>query len=554
MEDEKTAQEIKKRFTYLERLRNPWDTGIWQDIDDYVFSISLDLKDNKQAGKVETTKMYDGTAISAVNLAADGTHGYMINPATMWFNAKLPRELVRFENNPDVREWLQDGLQEGLYSAYRNSNFYSEMRTFLRDVFSIGHAVMYMEEDILSGKIVFTCIPTKEVYLAEDKFRNIDTCFRKVKLTARQVAQQFDKKNISQPILNALENNPYQEFTFLHAVFPRTDFDDRKITSVNKRYASIWCEYNSNNILRKSGYDIFPYMTWRYAKCSNSAYAYSPATFALPEIKALNAISKDLLGAAQLSVRPAMNIPIEMKGKVRLTPFGMNYYGSDYNRKISPINQGGQFPFALDREEKKREIIEKHFHTDLFLMFQRVKRQMTATETMERMGENAAVLAASIGDLTTTLDKINDYASYIEFRAGRIPSPPDILMEYGGSNIDIVYIGPLAQAQKRLFETQGIRMGLELAIPLLAVFPETVDLINADETLKQLLISNGFPQTAFNAPEKIMTIRQQKSDQRMQEVQKLDQERIAEVLKKLAQASKNANININELMPVLGQS
>lgn len=553
MKDEEKVSEIKNRFKYLETQRSYWDNGIWKDLDDYVFPVSLDLQRNNQQGKVEVNKMYDGTAISAINLAADGTHGYMINPSTLWLNVRLPKKAKAVENNPEVREWIQDGIQDGLYSTFQNSNFYSEMRTFMKDVFSVGHSLIYIEEDETTGKLVFSCIPTKEGYIAENKYGEIDTCFRKIRKSARAMAQDFPFEKFSQPIQHALKNNPYQEFDFIHAVFPRDDFDSRKITATNKRYASIWCEVTSNKLLRESGYSLFPYPSWRYAKSTNSVYAYSPAVFALPEIKSLNAISKDLLGAAQLSVRPAMNIPIEMKGKVRLTPFGMNYYGSDYNRKISPINQGGQFPFAIDREEKKREIIEKHFHTELFLMFQRAERQMTATEVMERMGEKASVLSASIGDLTTALDKIIDYVFYLETKAGRIPPPPDILMEYGGTDLDIVYMGPLAQAQRRLFETQGIRTGLELAIPLLSIFPETVDLINADETLRQLLISNGFPQTALNSPDKIVQIRQQKSDQNMQEVQKLDQERISEVLKKLSQAAKNAGgpAGIQELAGLL---
>lgn len=551
MENEKTAQEIKKRFKYLETNRSYFDTGLWQDIADYVIPIREDLKGDRQPGQIRATKIYDGTAVSALNLFADGLHGYMISPSIQWFTLRLPRNFRQIENIPEVRMWVED-VQSDIYSAFQNSNFYSEMRTYFKDGGSIGTASLYMEEDIASGKLVFICLHPREGYMAEDKYGNIDTFFRKVKLTARKVSQQFNKKELSQPIQNALQNNPYQESEFLHAVFPRTDFDDRKITSTNKRYASIWCEYNTNNILRESGYDLFPYMIWRYMK-SPDVYGYSPAAFALPEIKGLNAISKDLLGAAQMTVRPPFNIPIEMKGKVRLTPFGMNYYGSDYNRKITPLNTGMVFPIALDREEKKREIINKHFHVDFFLMLQQAERQMTATEIMERMGEKASVLSASIGDLTTTIDMIIDHVFEIELKSGRIPPPPDILMEYGGANIDIVYMGPLAQAQKRLFETQGIRTGLELAIPLLAVFPEAVDLINADETLRELLISNGFPQTALNAPEKVMTIRQQKSDQQMQEGQKIDQERIVEVLKKLSQASKNAGgaSGIQELTQLL---
>jgi len=169
------------------------------------------------------------------------------------------------------------------------------------------------------------------------------------------------------------------------------------------------------------------------------------------------------------------------------------------------------------------------------------------------MGEKASVLSASIGDLTVVLDKIIDYVFYLETEAGRIPPLPDILMQYGGSNIDIVYMGPLAQAQKRLFETQGIRLGMELAIPLITAFPESADLINADETLKELLVSNGFPQTAFNSPEAIMAIRQARQQSQIADKQKVDADISADTIKKLAQALKNAGgtAGIQEIMAML---
>ena len=551
MNDEKVRQ-IKNRFEYLKTDRSYFDSGIWQEIANYVLPIREDLKGDRKKGQVASTKMYDGSPVSSLNLFADGLHGYMISPSIQWFVLRLPRHLRFLENVPEVSGWLED-VQADIYSAFQSSNFYSEMRTYFKDGGGIGTASLYMEEDIATGKIVFTCMHPKEGYIAEDKHGDVDTFFRLVKLTARQAAQEFGKEKLSEPVKHALKHNAYQEFKFLHAVFPRDDFDDRKITATNRKYASVWIEYDSNNICRESGYRRFPYMVWRYSK-SGDVYGYSPAAFALPEIKSLNIIAKDLLAAGQMAVRPAFNIPIEMKGKVRLTPSGMNYYGSDYNRKISPINTVGNFPIALDREDKKREIIEKHFHVDFFLMLQRAERQMTATEIMERMGEKASVLSASIGDLSPRLDSIIDNLFEIELESGKIPPPPEILLEYGGANIDINYMGPLAQAQRRLFETQGIRSGLELAAPIFALFPQTVDLINADETLRDLLISNGFPQRGLYPPDVVMTTRQQKQLQQQNEGMKLDQERMSDVLKKLAQASKNAGgtQGISELAAMLG--
>lgn len=532
-------QQLQKHFSYLEKDRSVWDRGLWQEIADYVCPIREDLQTTDQKGKIQGTKTYDGTAVYAVNLAADGTHGYMINPATQWFTLQLPRNLRQIENDASVRRWVDD-LQSIIFSAFQDSNFYSEMRTFLRDGFSIGTASLDIEEDLVTNKLCFTTLHPREGYIAEDRFGNVDTFYRKVKLTARQAVQKFGMENLSDPVKNAVKSNPFETFTFLHALFPRDDFDMRKLVATNKRFASIWIEFDGKKILRESGNNVFPRMVWRYFKSGNEVYGRSPAASALPEIKSLNAIAKDLLGAAQMAVFPALNVPSEMKGKVRLTPYGLNYIGSDYNRRITPVTTGMNFPVGEKWADKKEAIIEKHFHVDFFLMLQRAEREMTAREIVERMGEKASVLSASIGDLSVVLDKIIDYVFYLETEAGRIPPPPDILMQYGGSNLDIVYMGPLAQAQKRLFETQGIRLGLELAMPILQAFPETADQINFDSVLKALLISNGFPISSLNTPEIIESIRTARQQSQTEDKQKIDADLSAETLKKLSQARKNS--------------
>ncbi len=541
MEEQKRVKDIQAYCGYLESERKYWDTGIWQDIADYVTPIREDLQGNQPQGTIQGTKAYDGTAIYAVNLAADGTHGYMYDPASMWFDMRLPRQLRHIEKESSVRNYFEDMKSVG-YSALQDSNFYTEMRTFLKDFFGIGTATMLPEEDLQNNKICCHTLHPREGYIAEDMYGNVDTFFRKIKLTARQAFEKFDKEKLSDPIKNCLRDsgNPYTQFDFIHAVFPRKDFDSRKLSSTNKKYASIWIEAGGKKILKEGGYDLFPYMVARYSKSGNEVYGRSPAAFALPEIKALNVISKGLLGATQRSVQPSWMIPVEMKNKARLTPDGMNYYGGDYNRRIYPVNSNINFPAGLDREQAKQEIIEKHFHVDFFLMLQRAEREMTAREIIERMGEKASVMAASLGSLMGMTDNFLDYVFYIEEKAGRTPPVPDILRQYGGAKIDIVYTGQLAQAQKRLFETQGIRLGLELAAPIFQIMPDTLDNINWDDTAVQLLKSNGFPQSVLNDPKTIQDIRQGRQQQQAADKQKVDSDIVAETIKKLSQAAKNS--------------
>jgi hypothetical protein len=325
---------------------------------------------------------------------------------------------------------------------------------------------------------------------------------------------------------------------------------------LNKKYASVWIESKSGNVVKESGFDLFPKMTWRYVVAKPSPYAYCPAAFSLPENKALQAMSKSLLRAGEVAVDPAMMIPAELEGDVHLGPgpMGMNYYGEDPKRLIFPVHQPNNYPLAVQDREERRQLLREHFHVDFFLMLAQSQRQMTATEIIEKMGEKASVLSAAIGDLTTVLDQIIDYVFQIEYNAGRLPRIPDILAQFGGQNIDIVYQGPLAQAQRRLFETQNIKLGLEDVAMVGQIYPEALDNINPDITLKELLQSDNFPQIALRDPDEVAAIRQDRAERALEEQGKSDSERQAETLKDYAQAFKNAGGNAEILQQLTGNA
>ncbi len=552
IEEDKKIKRIKKIYDLMKKKRSSWDS-LRQEIADYVLPLREDMAEDEEKGKKKGAKTYDGTAVVALNLFADGIHGNMMSPALKWFVLKLPQKLKFLENIPEVSLWMQD-FTDGLYAAFQNSNFYSEMRMFLRDGGSIGTASMFVEEDIGRQKLCFHTLHPREGFIAENQYREIDTFVRQTKYEARQAVAKFGIENVSQRIKDAIERNPFAEFDFLHLVTPRETYDDRKIDRLNMPYESLWVEKNGDKLIRESGFELFPYFVWRYALNGNDIYGSSPASYALPEIKSLNVISKSVLGAAQMAVEPPYNIPAEMKGRERLVPHGRNYYGNDPNRRIYPVfNSGITFPIALDREEKKRELIREHYHVNFFLMLAQSERTMTATEVTEKMGEKASVLGAAIGDLTTTIDNIIDYVSYLEIKAGRIPEPPEILTYHaGGERIDTIYTGTLAQAQRRLLETQSITRSLELVLPLLQVFPDAADVIDSDKSVEKILLSNGYPRDAIRTLEKIAQIRKARTEGQLQENQKVDLERIADVIKKLAQAAKHSGTSLQEMMAQTG--
>ena len=454
----------------------------------------------------------------------------------------------------EIKEWLQAEEAE-VYAALNNSNFYSEMWPFILNGFTVGTTPIYAEDDIDTGRIVFDVVHPREGYCAENKFGEVDVFHRKRKLTARQAFQRFGN-DCPDVIKTAKNNDPFQDFEFIQACFPREEYDDRKKDAKNKKIASVWLATGSSKICRESGYDEFPFKVWRYMRSGSSVYGLSPAILSMCDIKGLNIISKTLLGAAQMHVDPPLNVPSDMQGKVQWKPRGLNYYDRD-GMLIKPATLNSNFPVGIDREQALQTSIRERFHVDTFLMLAQLegRGQRTAYEVSEMMGEKAAILGAELAPLNTIMDSILDLVYSILAKRnpeneGSITPRPAILYELAvdGDSFSPVYQGPLAQAQRRMFKTQGITSGLSIVGPILEMFPESKDVIDGDETVRELLKSFNFPQKTIKAKEDVDSVRQQRAAALAQENQKQDMLDAASGIKTMTEADRNMNGGLSQMV------
>jgi len=118
-------------------------------------------------------------------------------------------------------------------------------------------------------------------------------------------------------------------------------------------------------------------------------------------------------------------------------------------------------------------------------------RERTATEIIEIAGEKDTVMGAVIGNIDEEcLNPTIDRSFTIEADAGRMPEPPPMIY---GEGMEIDYMGPLAQAQRKWLEAQGVQQGLALSIPFWEHFPEARDNIDFDATQRRICVGAGWP-------------------------------------------------------------
>ncbi len=523
-----TSKDILLRMKQLEAVKEDYEP-LFADIAKFVNPRRELIKDSQRfdkKGQRRGKNVYDGTPNSALGIWRDGFQGFMVSESLRWFRAEM--NTYWLNDIDEVRIFLAE-YDEAMYAAFRKANFYSILPEWFGDAGSIGTAPLYIEEDIANGRTVHTPIHLREAFIAENRFGEVDVLFRKFMLTARQAVQKF-KDKVSKTIQDNAKNHPEKLHEFIHAVFPNDDRQLNKLTSDGKKYKSVYMETkgvgqsnqtseaitgsnisnDNDGIVQVSGYNIFPYAVWRFRKNSDEIYGYSPAADAIIEIFSLNQIGKSMLKAAHLSVSPALNVPEHMRGNVRIEPDGYNYFENDKDI-ISPVQSGINFPIGIDREERLQKLIEDKYRVEFFRAFIGSTREKTATEITRIHAEQALLLAPQTNRLTTEgLGKVFDIVSDIENRAGRLPEPPQILVDLAAGqqvSIDIRFTGPLAQAQRKLFKLQPIREGMAELGQASVFFPNIFDRVNEFKLSEEILDDSDFPQSIMNSDAEVKEIR-----------------------------------------------
>ncbi|MBU0599084.1 head-tail connector protein [Patescibacteria group bacterium] len=568
--DEDKAKFCQRQMGFLEEIRRPYE----HMVDEVIRLVNHGRRKivdnhpqntmNANKGKNTGIDVYDGTALSAANLAADGIHGYMCSSSIHWFDLTLPGKMnfprtsgmsswsgKRLDEYPEVKVWLDD-CEEVLYSAFLRSNFYDFHPDYTREGITIGTATAVIEEDVENNRIIFTLPHFRECYICENQFGQVDTHYRKYKMTLRQLVQKFGAEKVFKLDINfknQYEKNPYTEKEVIHATFPRTDYDPKKLNGSNKPVASIWLLPSSTyKIIDESGYWELPKVTWRWRKNADEIYGRSPAWDAYVGIMKGNQQAKSNLIAGHKMAEPPMTAPEDLRGKVRPSAAGWTWISGNVTKdKVPvPLQTGIQLPFAIDQQERTDKAIKEHFHVDFFLMLYQAafnKVDLTATQVLGMQGEQAAVLGTRIGrHQSEGLNPIMDRVFAIENRAGRLPAPPQILLDYGGQNMEIDYLGPLSQAQRRLFKMQGIRAGIEIASQIATVFPSSVDIIDGDQTMKEALEAVGFPAKTFRNEGQVDTIRQIRQKKQMEQEAIEQMEQVAKAAQRVTKSPEEGSI------------
>lgn len=532
------AQDIKARAEALKAERAPLDSHL-QELRDN-FNPSGDAIITREVLGVKThQRIYNSAPEQALDSAAAGLYGMLVNPSIQWFGYRDHDE--GFNRDREAGAWLDAAaLRSKRAFDAPSGNFAPQQHEKYKNVLTYGTAAMFLAE-IPGRPTRFQTHPMAGIYVAENDEGRVDTVYNCYRLTARQAVQKFGDRAPAKVREAAGDDNRKDEkFEFVHATYPRRDRDRDRLDNGNMPFASVHLCLEGDELIAESGYPEFPWVVPRWEKRAGEAYGRSPAMKTLPDAKMLQRVMAAVISGAELAILPPVQVPDDgVIGPVRLTPKGVNTVRGDLltyqGGGIRPVLTGAQPQLGMELVERIVGSIERAFFADL-IRFPRDPR-MTATQFLELVERIRQDLGPIIGRLETEdLGPMIERNFQILVRQGFIPPPPP---QMAGRAIRVEYFSPVQRAM-RMSQARAVAQTMELVGPLGQLHPEVWDQFDLDATALHIADLFGWPKDTLRAPEAVAEIRRARNEASEERTQTQDLMQGGEVAAHLLPALANA--------------
>jgi hypothetical protein len=483
-------------------------------------------------GQRKDRRIIDNTPLLAARVMASGMMAGISSPARPWFRLRLSSDAAN--QDAGVRFWL-DEVQRRVLHVFAKSNLYNCLHTLYGELGTFGTAALWIdedEEDVVRG---YT-LTVGEYWLASSARLRVDTLYRSLWWTVRQIVDTFGRDAVSDGIRSLYDSGQFdQEYEIVHAIEPNPTAapPDMRVPqdtatpwagrlSARMRYRSVWFErgqQSERSLLRISGYEEFPAMAPRWEVAGSDTYGWGPGWTALGDAQQLQTQHRRKLEAIDKQVKPPMVGPPSLKNEpASLLPGGITYVADPSGQSFRPAMDVRIDLGALGQDiSEVQGRVKQAFYADLFLMMaESDRREITAREIDERHEEKMLMLGPVLERLhDELLDPLVTRVFNIMSRNGMfadIPVPPVLKAQ----PLQVEFISMLAQAQKAV-STGAIERFWQFGGQIAALKPEAADRLDADGTMEAYADMTGIPSGVMVDRKQAAAIRQQRAQQQAQQ-------------------------------------
>ena len=496
-----TAQVIMDEFESLRTKRSIAESH-WRDI---ASVLAPDIYFNEQQvieGKRERDMIFDSTGIDAVERLTAAMHSFSVSAGLKWFSVRDPDDDI--DENPQVREWMHKVTEIMLaHFASTKSGWNSAATEIFESEIVFGTGAMFIDPPQQDGALndnMYVARPLTEIFLAENDRAEVDTVYRRLRLSPRQAVQRYgesvDASVSTQAGRGGTQAREPEEY--IHAVYPRDDRAPDLPTPDNMPWASVTVHQATGTLVKISGFRRNPYATPRWKKRPGQVYGRGPGHISLAEVMTKNVMERDVLTALNMEVRPPLQGPYDgFIHPVNINPGDIVWTEPGTAERLIPIFSGTRFDAVNLALAKREEKIRLMFLLDLLEL--PLQDRMTTAEVTSRRTDRMQLLSPVLYRQSKEfLNPVVVYTFNDLKDAGRFPEMPEELEDH---EIAIDYTSPLFQAQKAS-EQSNISRALGLIGALAEGDPKVLMNFDSDALSRHVwTINNNDPRFLVDADE-----------------------------------------------------
>jgi len=462
MEDKKalggmrlTPEQILKRQQIAQTKKDEFQQ-LYQDA--YEFALpQRQLYGVWEGGSVGAKKMqrvFDSTAINSTQRFANRLQSVVFPPQRKWAKLEAGSQ-IPFDRKAQAQA-IFDQYSDEMFTVLKQSNFDIAIGEFLLDL-SVGTACMLVQPGDDVSPINFIPVPMFLVAYEEGANGMVDKIYRRMRMKAESITQQWRDAQIPESLANRIEAKPTDDVELLEA----TVYDDDK---------GDWCYHVIDKVSKEEivyrRMKSSPWVISRYMKVAGEIYGRGPLLTALPDIKTLNKTLELLLKNASLAVAgvyTAADDGVLNPQTVRITPgaiIPVARNGGPQGESLRALPRAGDFNVSQIvindlRQNIKRTLLDESLPPDNM-------SARSATEVVERMKELAQNLGSAFGRLIneTMIPLVSRILQVMDER-GLI----DLPLRVNGLEVKVSPVAPLAMAQN-MEEVNSVMQFMQIASSL----------------------------------------------------------------------------------------
>lgn len=543
MTEDSLHKHLVKRNNALISERESW-INHWREINQNLLTrTGRFLLSDTNRGDIRYNKIYDSTGTRALKVLGAGMMSSLTSPARPWFKLKVPDEsLMQYQ---PVKIWLYQ-ITELMLAIFQRSNTYRALHTMYEELAAYGTAASIVVPDF-DSVIHHHTLTAGEFCIATNWRGDVDTVYRELRKTVKQVVDEFGIDNVSITVKSLYNDKNYDAWVdIVHAIEPRDDRKRGKIDNLNMPWRSVYFEKggDSDKVLRESGFRRFPALCPRWAISGGNIYGESPGMESLGDIKQLQHQQLRKAQGIDRQINPPLQAPTSVKNnEVDTLPGGVTYVDqTGAGRAIQPIYDINlNLNYLTQDIQDVRQRINSSFYADLFLMLSNMTdTRMTATEVAERHEEKLLMLGPVTERLNTELlSLLIDLTFDRIIETGIAPPPPD---ELAGLDIQVEYISTLAQAQ-RAVGVNSIDRFVGSIGAWAQIAPGVLDRLNSDQLVDSYGDALGVDPRLIVPLKDAEEIRQARAEEQAAQEQAMKMAQGADTAQKLSQVKTGADEN-----------